>query len=132
VPTPEGNFVILVQERDPLTARFLHSLLAAAGFEVTGVADADEAYRVFLSDRPSLVIANPADTSGDGLGLLRAVRRDTQLAQTPFIVLSERAQEAEVVRAFEAGADDYVVKPFYARELVARVRRCLERARGRA
>ena len=128
--TSGGEALILVQERDPVTARFLRSLLGAAGFAVAGAEGIEEAYGLFLSRRPSLVIASLAETSEDGLGLLRAVRRDSELGGTPYIVLSERTKEADIVLAFEAGADDYVVKPFHARELVARVRRCLERAHG--
>jgi DNA-binding response OmpR family regulator len=66
----------------------------------------------------------------DGFSVLRSVRDDPELAAMTVILLSMRDREEDIVRGFEQGADDYVVKPFNARELVWRVRRRLERARA--
>jgi DNA-binding response OmpR family regulator len=64
----------------------------------------------------------------DGFGLLRAVRGDRRLKHIPVIILSMKDREDDIVRGLEQGADDYIVKPFNARELLARVKKQLSRA----
>jgi DNA-binding response OmpR family regulator len=65
----------------------------------------------------------------DGFGLLRAIREHDATRKIPVLILSMRDREDDIVRGFEDGADDYVVKPFNARELTARVRKLLDRSR---
>ena len=120
------NELILLTESDPVTARFLHSLLTEDGYEVLAAATVESAYRLVLDRKPRLILGDLTSPE-DMYSLLRAVRRDCEVGNTPFVMLSVRNREEDVVRGFREGADDYVVKPFHARELLARVRRLLDR-----
>jgi DNA-binding response OmpR family regulator len=122
-----ANELILLAESDPVTARFLRTLLTEKDYEVVEAADVEEAYRVFLDRKPALVLGELMMPATDPYQLLRAVRRDWSLGTTPFIILSLKSREEDIVRGFEEGADDYVIKPFNARELLARIRRLLDR-----
>ena len=68
----------------------------------------------------------------DGYSVLRAIRRDERLAEVPLLILSMRDREEDIVRGLEEGADDYVIKPFNARELVVRIRKQLSRSAVKA
>ena len=114
-------------EDDPVTARFLHSLLTAKGYEVVVAEDGDHAFGLASRCRPDLIISDLLMPYRDGFGMLRSIRTDEQLTGTPVLILSMRDREEDIVQGLEDGADDYVVKPFNARELLARVRRLLDR-----
>ena len=119
--------LILITESDPVTARYLRSLLTDEGYEVLEASTAEAAYRLVLERKPSLVLGELLTSPEETYTLLRAVRRDCEVGDTPFVMLSVRNREEDVVRGLTEGADDYVVKPFNARELLARVRRLLDR-----
>jgi DNA-binding response OmpR family regulator len=121
---------ILVAEDDPVTARFLHSLLADKGYEVLVAEDGERAMELALSFEPALIVTDLVMPYRDGFGVLQAVRAERRLAGVPLLILSMRDREEDIVRGLEDGADDYVVKPFNARELLARVRKLLERNMG--
>jgi DNA-binding response OmpR family regulator len=120
---------VLVVEDDPDLQQFLHLALSAEGFAVTAVAEG----------RLGLAAADPASIDivlldldlpdTDGLDVLSAIRRRGDL---PVIVLTGRRLENQRVAGLELGADDYIVKPFSPRELVARIRTVLRRAAGGA
>ncbi len=90
-----------------------------------------EALAALREARPDLVLADIMMPELDGYGLLRAVRADPALADLPVVLLSARAGEEATIEGLDAGADDYLIKPFSARELIARLTTNLERARGR-
>ena len=117
---------VLVAEDDPVTSRFLASLLDEKGYEVLTAEDGDHAYELAVRRHPDLIICDVVMPYRDGFEVLRAVRRDVRLASIPVVILSMRDREEDIVRGLEMGADDYVVKPFNARELVARVRKQLD------
>jgi DNA-binding response OmpR family regulator len=117
---------VLVAEDDPVTCRFLASLLDAKGYEVLTAGDGRDALDLAVRQRPDLIICDLVLPYRDGLDVLRALRRDERVARIPVVILSMRDREEDIVRGLEMGADDYVVKPFNARELVARVRKQLE------
>jgi DNA-binding response OmpR family regulator len=121
---------ILIAEDDPVTSRFVHSLLVDQGYEVLVVEDGEDAVRLALEQRPDLVITDLVMPYKDGYMVLRALRETEELANTPVLILSMRDREEDIVRGLEEGADDYVVKPFNARELLARVRKQLQRSGG--
>ena len=100
--------------------RYLQRLLADR-YEVHAVADGSQALEATRRLRPALVLADVMMPRLDGFGLLRAIRDDSALAGTPVILLSARAGEESRVEGLQADADDYLVKPFSARELLARV-----------
>lgn len=121
---------ILLAEDDPLTARFLQSLLADKGYDVVVAEDGDRAVELAASARPDLILTDLVMPYRDGFDVVRVLRGDDRTRAIPVIVLSMRDREEDIVRGLEQGADDYMVKPFNARELLARVRNQLEPVRG--
>jgi DNA-binding response OmpR family regulator len=117
---------ILVAEDDPVTARFVGSLLEEHGYEVVVATDGHHALEVAAEAAPDLIVSDLVMPYRDGYEVLRALRNDPRFRAVPIVILSMRDREEDIVRGFEQGADDYVVKPFNARELVARVRKLLE------
>lgn len=91
-------------------------------YRVTSVVDGEAALQSARQYRPDLILTDIMMPRLDGFGLLEAVRRDESLKSVPVILLSARAGEESRIEGFDAGADDYLIKPFSARELLARVR----------
>lgn len=105
--------------------------LLRRSYDVLVVPDGEAALEAALSSPPDLVLSDVMMPRLDGFGLLKALRADERTRQLPVILLSARAGEEAAVEGLDAGADDYLVKPFSARELQARVRAHLELARQR-
>jgi signal transduction histidine kinase len=95
--------------------------LLGGQFRVEAVADGEAALAAVRRERPDVVLSDVMMPGLDGFGLLRALRADARSAEVPVILLSARAGEESRIEGAHAGADDYLVKPFSARELVARV-----------
>ncbi len=119
---------ILVAEDDPVTARFLHSLLQDKGYDVRVAEDGERAFQLVESFRPQLIVSDLVMPYRDGFDVLRALRGDPRTAELPVVILSMRDREEDIIQGLRDGADDYVIKPFNARELLARIRRLLDRA----
>lgn len=117
--------LILVVDDDPSIRQTLVRELALAGYDAIAAADGVEGAKAFEERRPDLVITDLAMPRADGNAVITAVRR---VDQTPVIVLSVRGEEEDKVRALDLGADDYVIKPFSLRELLARVRTQIRRS----
>ena len=115
-----GARVLLADDNADLRA-YIARLLAERGYEVTSAADGEAALDAIRRRRPDLVVTDVMMPRLDGFGLLRAIREDPALRDLPVVVLSARAGEEAKVEGLEAGADDYLAKPFSARELLARV-----------
>jgi PAS domain S-box-containing protein len=107
------------------------SRLLADRYDVQAVSDGEAALEAARAHPPNLVLSDVMMPKLDGFGLLRALRDDPKLRDTPIILLSARAGEESRVEGLEAGADDYLVKPFTARELQARVGAHLKLAQAR-
>jgi signal transduction histidine kinase len=105
--------------------------LLEAVYDVHAVADGEAALAAALAAPPDLVLSDIMMPGLDGFELLQALRKEPKTATIPVILLSARAGEESRIEGLEAGADDYLTKPFSARELVARVRTNLEMARSR-
>jgi two-component system alkaline phosphatase synthesis response regulator PhoP len=118
---------ILVADDDPIALRFVVTLLRRDGFEVLDAPDGQRAIEVARKHRPDLIVADLLMPYRDGYEVMRAVRQDAALRGTPVIIVSMRCREDDIVRGFTEGADDWIVKPFRSKELLARVRRRLER-----
>jgi len=116
---------VLVCDDEPQILRALRVVLREAGFEVVPAATAEEALDRAAVQPPDAAIVDLVLPDGDGIDVCKALR---EWSQMPIIVLSAVGDEEEKVRALEAGADDYVVKPFAPRELVARLQANLRRA----
>lgn len=116
--------VLVVDDEEPIVDAISYNL-KKEGFEVETASDADECMNRFLSGSPDLVLLDVMLPSGSGLDLCRRLHRHN--ASLPVLLLTARAAEADCLRGFDAGADDYVVKPFSMRELMARVHSHLRR-----
>ena len=121
---------ILVAEDDPLTLRFVTSLLREKGYEVLEAQDGERLHELALNAAPDLILTDLVMPYRDGFEVLRDLRARPELDRVPILVMSMKDREEDIVYGLEHGADDYVVKPFNARELLARVRKQLE-ARSR-
>jgi two-component system KDP operon response regulator KdpE len=119
---------VLVCDDEPQILRALRIVLRDAGFEAVPASTAQEALDAAALQTPDAAIIDLVLPDGDGIEVTRTLRGWTQ---APIIVLSAIGEEDQKVRALEAGADDYVTKPFGPRELVARLEATLRRA-GRA
>ncbi|MGA3079574.1 MAG: ATP-binding protein, partial [Bryobacteraceae bacterium] len=115
----ERELIILADDNADMR-RYLARLLGDR-YEVRAVANGRQALEAMKELRPALVLTDVMMPHLDGFGLLRAIRDDSALAGTPVILLSARAGEESRVLGLQADADDYLVKPFTARELLARV-----------
>ena len=126
------NHARIVLADDNADMRSYLTKLLGAKWHVRAAADGAEALQLARSEHPDLVVTDVMMPRLDGFGLLRALRADPNTNDIPVIMLSARAGEESRVEGFEAGADDYLVKPFTAREVVARVEAQLLRARIRS
>jgi PAS domain S-box-containing protein len=129
-PDGAGKPLVLVAD-DNADMRDYLSRLLAPHFRVLAARDGDEAIGLAVAEKPDLVLSDVMMPKVDGFGLLKALREDNRTSSTPFIMLSARAGEEARVEGIEAGADDYLVKPFGARELLARVNGTIALARER-
>lgn len=125
-PTGKGN--ILVVDDEPQITRVLKTTLSSHGYGTRTAGDGDEALQVMKDWSPDLLITDLRMPNMDGLELCRRVREKSLL---PIIVLSVKGEERTKVEALDAGADDYVTKPFNVNELLARVRAALRRAKAK-
>lgn len=116
---------ILLVDDDAQIRRVLRSALESREFEVRTAQSAAEAFDTFQACQPELIVTDLAMPNGDGISLCRHVRTR---AATPIVVLSVKGEEKTKVAALDAGADDYVTKPFGIEELLARIRALLRRA----
>ena len=120
---------VLVVDDAPEIVRIVRDYLEHAGFAVLTAANGPDALRVARSQRPDLIVLDLGLPGRDGLDVTRDLRRESGV---PIVMLSARTDEADKLVGLELGADDYVTKPFSARELVARVRAVLRRAQAAA
>jgi two-component system, OmpR family, KDP operon response regulator KdpE len=121
----EARRNILVVDDEPQITRVLRTTLSSRGYSVRTAGDGDEALEVMRGWQPDVVITDLSMPNMPGLELTRRIRSKSQM---PIIVLSVRGEEKAKVEALDAGADDYVTKPFNMQELLARVRASLRRA----
>jgi signal transduction histidine kinase len=132
-PTPALNVTrarVLLADDNADMRDYIRRVLSA-DFEVEAVADGQAALESALAHPPDLVLSDVMMPRLDGVGLLRALRSAPHTKQLPMLLLSARAGEESTLEGLASGADDYLVKPFSARELLARVRSHVELARMR-
>src|SRR2546426_3043992 len=115
---------ILVVEDEMKIARLVRDYLEHAGFEVVVAGDGESAVASARGRKPDLVVLDLGLPGRDGLEVTRELRRSSNV---PIVMLTARGEEADRIVGLEVGADDYVVKPFSPKELVARVRAVLRR-----
>ena len=113
---------ILLIEDDPDLFNLLQYNLEKEGFAFAGAKTGRGAMDLCRREEPDVVILDIMLADSDGLDICRSIRRDPKLGQTPVIFLTARASETDRVVGLELGANDYIVKPFFVRELIARIR----------
>jgi two-component system, OmpR family, KDP operon response regulator KdpE len=118
-----GQRVLVVDDENAIR-RYLHAALTAQGFTVYEAANGTEALNAVLNNRPDIIILDLGLPDFDGIEVTRRLR---EWSQTPIIILSVREAENDKVAALDAGADDYLTKPFGTGELMARMRVVMRR-----
>jgi two-component system KDP operon response regulator KdpE len=116
---------VLVADDDPQILKALRIILTAHGYDVSTARDGREAIDLAAHDRPDVIVLDLGMPRLDGVGVIQAVRGWTT---TPILVVSGRTDTSGKVDALDAGADDYVTKPFATEELLARIRALTRRA----
>jgi two-component system alkaline phosphatase synthesis response regulator PhoP len=119
---------ILVVDDEAKIVQIARDYLEHAGFAVIGAGDGNRAIALAREKQPDLVVLDLGLPGMDGLDVTRAIRKS---GDTPIIMLTARGEETDKLIGLELGADDYIVKPFSPKELVARVRAVLRRAESR-
>ena len=120
---------VLVVEDETALVELLRYNLEQSGFRVAVAYDGEEALRAVQEDVPDLILLDWMLPLMSGIEVCRQLRRQTSTANVPIIMLTARGEEGDRVRGLDAGADDYVPKPFSPTELVARIRAVLRRIR---
>ena len=118
---------VLVVEDDPVILRLLEVNFELEGFRVLTAHDGAQGIEIVRAERPDVIISDIMMPKVSGLELVQAVRADVELAGTPIILLSAKAQSADLKAGLDAGADDYITKPFEPLDLVDRVNALLTR-----
>lgn len=118
---------ILVVDDEPRVVRLVTEVLRAMGYQVVAAASGKSGIEMVALEQPDLVLLDILLPQGpDGYEVCRRIR---EFSEVPVIMLTARAQESDMLRGFDMGADDYLTKPFSAKELVARVKAVLRRSR---
>ena len=125
-----GERIVLADDNADMRS-YVERLLKESGYQVEAVADGRAAVEAVQRQLPALVLSDVMMPVLDGFGVLRTLRSDERTGEVPIILLSARAGEEASIEGIAAGADDYLVKPFSARELIARVEGAMRMARLR-
>ena len=118
--------ILVIEDEAPIQELLCYSL-GQAGFKVTTVTTAEQGLAEIRSELPSVVLLDLMLPGMSGVALARQLRSDARTRDLPLIMLTARAEEADRVGGLDAGADDYVTKPFSPKELVSRIRAVLRR-----
>jgi DNA-binding response OmpR family regulator len=117
--------VLLVADDDEDILTLVQLRLSRSGFEVIVARDGEEALRLAQERHPDLAVLDWMMPKASGLEVLRAIRANSETADIPVVLLTARASEADVQEGLDAGADDYIAKPFSPQELATRVQTIL-------
>jgi two-component system KDP operon response regulator KdpE len=121
---------ILVVDDEPKLVNLVRQVLTAAGFQVLSTGSGEGAIEMIALEQPDLILLDIVlSRTMDGFQVAQRVR---EFSDVPIIMLTAKAREEDLLRGFDVGADDYLTKPFSAKELLARVRAVLKRARHEA
>lgn len=123
-----GKAIVLVVEDDPEIRELLLVSFEREGWTILEAADGESGLRLFAERRPDCVVLDIMLPGLDGLEVLRRIKVDPAAGRIPVIMTTARGEDSDVISGLELGADDYVVKPFSPKVLVARIRAALRRA----
>jgi len=118
---PSARPLVLIADDDEDIRELVAFRLARSGYEVVAASDGEEALSLAAKSTPDLVVLDVSMPEIGGLEVMRALRAAPATAKTPILLLTSRAQDADVENGLAAGADDYVVKPFSPEDLAHRV-----------
>lgn len=127
VPSPGRGPTVLVADDDEDILALVAFRLERAGYEVVTANNGEEALRLALDSPPDLAVLDVRMPNLDGYEVTTGIRENEQTSKMPIILLSASVHEASVARGFEAGADDYLKKPFSPQELLDRIQAVLGR-----
>ena len=119
---------ILAADDDPIVQQFVSSILMENGYEVFTAPDGQQALDQARTIKPDLIILDLIMPYKDGYEVLRSLQESPDTRRIPVIILSAKSKEEDIIRGLEGGAEDFIIKPFNALELVARVKKVLSRA----
>ena len=125
-----NNARILVVDDEPKLVHLVREVLTAAGYETLAASSGESAIEMAAVEQPDLLLLDIIlNGSMDGYEVARRIR---EFSDIPIIMLTAKVRESDLLRGFEAGADDYITKPFSSKELLARIHAVLKRAKGEA
>lgn len=124
----KNDRILIVDDEMPIR-EMIHTALDLAGYSCLEAEDARQAHQMIVDQRPALVLLDWMLPNGmSGIELCRRLKRDESLQEIPVIMLTARGEEDNKVQGLDAGADDYMTKPFSTRELVSRIKAVLRRS----
>lgn len=118
---------ILIIEDEPAIRDMLNFTLSSSGFHIDQAENAEDGWKLALSLNPDLIVVDWMMPGTSGVELVKRFRQNDKTSKIPIIMLTARGEEEDQVKGFDAGADDFVVKPFSPRALVARIKANLRR-----
>ena len=124
-----GKLTVLVIDDDPVILELLRVNFEIEGFDVICASDGEEGLRRAQADHPDIVISDIMMPRRDGLQLLSDLKSDPDTEDLPVILLSAKAQKAEVQQGLDLGADDYITKPFDPIQLIDRLNAAVTKSR---
>lgn len=127
-PPPSRQPSLLVVEDEQDLLEVLRFSLSREGFSVRTAENGEDAIRMVRQKRPDLIVLDLMLPTIDGLSVCRALRSNDQTRDVPILMLTAKGEESDIVKGLEAGADDYVTKPFSPKVLLARINTVLRRA----
>jgi DNA-binding response OmpR family regulator len=116
---------VLVVDDDPQVLRLMRVNLELEGYDVVSAPDGEEALEAVLAERPDVVVCDVMMPGVDGLTVLRNLRANPKTSKIPFVMVSAKAQRADVKAALDMGADKYITKPFDPQDLLDAVENLL-------
>ena len=124
----KDEYILIVDDELPIR-EMIHTALDMAGFQCQQAGDAKQAHEMIVNERPALILLDWMLPNGvSGIDLCRRLKRDEVLSEIPVIMLTARGEEDHKVQGLDAGADDYMTKPFSTRELVSRIKAVMRRS----
>ncbi|MCX6566675.1 MAG: response regulator [Candidatus Aminicenantes bacterium] len=122
----QTRFKILIVDDDPIIARLLTHFLSKSNYDVKSVTEGMEGLKIVFAEKPDLILLDVMMPGMDGFRFLELLKKGKRFANVPVLMISALVEEDQVLRALEAGATDYIVKPFSSRIVLAKVHKALK------
>jgi len=122
----QTRFKILIVDDDPIIVRLLTHFLSKSSYDVRSVTEGMEGLKIAFAEKPDLILLDVMMPGMDGFRFLELLKKGKRFANVPVLMISALVEEDQVLRALEAGATDYIVKPFSSRIVLAKVHKALK------